>query len=71
MMSRPLGVGIFFAAQMQNIKAISIDASASSLTLYIVDENKLKNKEIGIEKNLEFFVDQVNENYSARLKYTI
>ena len=30
------------SAQMQNIKAISIDASASSLTLYIVDENKLK-----------------------------
>ena len=34
--------GTLASAQMQNIKAISIDASASSLTLYIVDENKLK-----------------------------
>ena len=34
-------------------------------------KDKLKNKEIGIEKNLEFFADQVNENYSARFKYNI
>ena len=34
--------GTLASAQMQNIKAIAIDASASSLTLYIVDENKLK-----------------------------
>ena len=26
-------------------------------------KDKQKNKEIGIEKNLEFFADQVNENY--------
>ena len=34
-------------------------------------KDKQKNKEIGIEKNQEFFADQVNENYSARFKYTI
>ena len=34
------------------------------------DKRQTKNKEIGIEKNLEYFADQVNENYSTWLKYT-
>ena len=34
--------GTLASAQMQNLKAIAIDNSQSSLTLYIVDENKLK-----------------------------
>ena len=33
-------------------------------------KGKQKNKEIGIEKNLEFFDDQVNENYCTWFKYT-
>ena len=34
------------------------------------DKRQTKNKEIGIEKNLEFFDDQVNENYCTWFKYT-
>ena len=34
--------GTLASAQMQNIKAITQDTSQSNLTLYIVDENKIK-----------------------------
>jgi len=34
-------------------------------------KGKQKNKETGIGRSLEFFVNQVNENFSSRVKFTI